>query len=59
MTHQWMGTRLLGLILAAVFGLVLALAVVSGSHLGGLAGHSVMATGATAGGPGPPPHPNV
>jgi hypothetical protein len=52
--------RLLGLILAAVFGLVLALAVVSGSHIpGGSAGPGVMATGSPAGGPAPPPHPNV
>ena len=59
MTYRPMLTRLFGLILAAVFGLLLALAVVSGSHLGGSAGPGALATGSPAGGPAPPPHPNV
>jgi hypothetical protein len=51
--------RLLGLFLAAVFGLILALAVVAGGSPVGFASHGVLATGTTAGGPSPPPHPNV
>ena len=51
MTYKWVLPRLLGLILAVVFGLVLALAVVSASHFGGFAGPGVMATGSPAGGP--------
>jgi hypothetical protein len=52
-------TRLLWLILAAVLGLALALAIAGGNQLGGFAGHGVLATGSTVGGPSPPPHPNV
>ena len=59
MTCQPVLTRLLGLILAAVLGLVLALTVVSASHSGGPAGPGVLATGSPVGGPSPPPHPNV
>jgi hypothetical protein len=59
MTYQLVLIRWLGPILAVAFGLALALAVVSGSHPGGFAGHGVLATGATAGGPGQPPHPNI
>jgi len=59
LSYQWRLTRLLWLILAAVLGLVLALAIAGGSQLGGFAGHSVLAGGATRGGPSPPPHPNV
>jgi hypothetical protein len=59
MTYQPALTRLLGLILAAVLGLVLALAVVSASRSGGSAGPGVLATGSTVGGSSPPPHPNV
>jgi hypothetical protein len=50
---------LLWLILAAVLGLVLTLAIAGGNELGGFAGHGVLAGGATSGGPSPPPHPNV
>ncbi|HET7016063.1 MAG TPA: hypothetical protein VFI65_19230 [Streptosporangiaceae bacterium] len=52
-------TRLLGLILVTLLGLVLALAVVSGSHPGRIGGPGVLATGTASGGPVQPPHPNV